>query len=84
MTDRCICCGAQVPEGRQVCPDCYVGVEAHGHTCAIMGESCICNRCEHGTYDSACCAHKINMSCPVVACPDFVRQTKEVKNDAKD
>ena len=24
MVDRCICCGAIIPEGRQVCPNCLV------------------------------------------------------------
>lgn len=24
MLDRCICCGAIIPEGRQVCPNCMV------------------------------------------------------------
>ena len=23
--NRCICCGAQIPEGRQVCPECEGG-----------------------------------------------------------
>lgn len=22
MSERCICCGAEIPEGRQVCPTC--------------------------------------------------------------
>lgn len=22
MGDRCVCCGAEIPEGRQVCPSC--------------------------------------------------------------
>lgn len=25
MEDRCICCGAIIPEGRMVCPDCESG-----------------------------------------------------------
>ena len=24
MTDTCVCCGAEVPEGRMVCPQCEV------------------------------------------------------------
>ena len=24
MEDRCICCGAVIPEGRQICPQCEV------------------------------------------------------------
>ena len=23
MTDRCVCCGAIIPEGRQICPECW-------------------------------------------------------------
>ncbi len=26
MEDRCVCCGAIIPEGRSVCPNCMVGV----------------------------------------------------------
>ena len=22
MTEKCVCCGAEIPEGRQVCPVC--------------------------------------------------------------
>lgn len=22
MSERCVCCGAEIPEGRQVCPTC--------------------------------------------------------------
>lgn len=25
MADRCVCCGAIIPEGRQVCPVCELG-----------------------------------------------------------
>lgn len=24
MTDTCVCCGAEIPEGRMVCPQCEV------------------------------------------------------------
>lgn len=24
MSNRCVCCGAEIPEGRQVCPNCMV------------------------------------------------------------
>jgi hypothetical protein len=27
MSNRCVCCGSEIPEGRQVCPTCE---EAHG------------------------------------------------------
>ncbi len=27
MEDRCICCGAEIPEGRQVCPICQEGAQ---------------------------------------------------------
>lgn len=27
MPDRCICCGAIIPEGRMVCPNCEVTVK---------------------------------------------------------
>ena len=26
--DRCVCCGAVIPEGRMVCPNCLVTVKA--------------------------------------------------------
>ncbi len=28
MTDRCVCCGDEVPEGRQVCPMCESVIDA--------------------------------------------------------
>lgn len=27
MTDTCVCCGAPVPEGRMVCPECEIETE---------------------------------------------------------
>ena len=30
MEDRCICCGAVIPEGRQVCPNCMVTIKPDG------------------------------------------------------
>ena len=27
MPERCICCGAIIPEGRMVCPNCMVAVK---------------------------------------------------------
>ena len=27
MEDKCVCCGAVIPEGRQVCPNCFSSVE---------------------------------------------------------
>ena len=34
MSDnRCVCCGEQIPEGTQVCPNCAkVGIEVHKET----------------------------------------------------
>ena len=29
MEDRCVCCGAIVPEGRMVCPQCETTAEAN-------------------------------------------------------
>ena len=26
MSNRCVCCGSEIPEGRQVCPNCLVCV----------------------------------------------------------
>ena len=26
-TDKCVCCGAIIPEGRQICPNCEKGNE---------------------------------------------------------
>lgn len=25
MIERCVCCGAEIPEGRHVCPRCMAG-----------------------------------------------------------
>lgn len=30
MEDRCVCCGAIVPEGRMVCPICEMQAEKRG------------------------------------------------------
>lgn len=27
MENKCICCGKEIPEGRQVCPDCEAKAE---------------------------------------------------------
>lgn len=31
--DRCVCCGAEIPEGRQVCPNCERGSDGFPDTC---------------------------------------------------
>ena len=28
--ERCVCCGAIIPEGRQVCPNCWAEMEGGG------------------------------------------------------
>ena len=30
MEDRCICCGAIIPEGNWVCPNCLLNVKKEG------------------------------------------------------
>ena len=42
MDDRCVCCGAIVPEGRMVCPNCLLTVkegEDDGETESVFGEA---------------------------------------------
>ena len=39
MVDRCVICGAVIPEGRQVCPDCE-----SGRYCNTRGGCLICDR----------------------------------------
>lgn len=39
MVDRCVICGAMIPEGRQVCPDCE-----SGRYCNKRGGCVICDR----------------------------------------
>lgn len=39
MVDRCVICGAVIPEGRQVCPDCE-----SGRYCNTRGGCMICDR----------------------------------------
>lgn len=39
MVDRCVICGAVIPEGRQVCPDCE-----SGRYCNTKGGCMICDR----------------------------------------
>lgn len=34
----CICCGAPVPEGRQVCPECEGGVNREPDPAGIVSE----------------------------------------------
>ena len=40
MEDRCVCCGEIIPEGRQVCPNCEMGVRkmANESTCHITSK----------------------------------------------
>lgn len=45
MDDRCVCCGAIIPEGRQVCPSCEI---AHGSIVKI--ETCFYDQVE--TYEN--------------------------------
>ena len=37
MDNRCVCCGAEVPEGRQVCPTCEVKNDVIVARCSICG-----------------------------------------------
>ena len=32
MSERCVCCGEAIPEGRQVCPACEKGTKREGET----------------------------------------------------
>ena len=35
--DRCVCCGAIVPEGRQVCPQCEIELQSKPDVGAVLG-----------------------------------------------
>lgn len=40
--DRCVCCGAIIPEGRQVCRICEIGCNYNKHEeCLITGYRCM-------------------------------------------
>ena len=45
MSERCVCCGAEIPEGRQVCPSCE---KTHGPITKI--EICFYDQVE--TYEN--------------------------------
>lgn len=36
-TDRCVCCGEIVPEGRQVCPQCEIELQSKPDVGAVLG-----------------------------------------------
>ena len=48
MTDRCVCCGEIIPEGRQVCPMCE---EKIGHQPSFGGDHQLRARYKQAVYD---------------------------------
>lgn len=35
--DRCVCCGEIIPEGRQICPQCEIGLQSKPDVGAVLG-----------------------------------------------
>jgi hypothetical protein len=41
MIDRCVCCGSEIPEGRQVCPRCEDICNRCQYEDTVMCDSCL-------------------------------------------
>ncbi len=47
-SERCLFCGAEIPEGRQVCPDCE---RSGGRRKPAAPREILCETCRHGRKD---------------------------------
>lgn len=47
MQNKCVCCGADIPEGRMVCPNCESGGENKGRCKWYKDEVCVNADCPY-------------------------------------
>jgi hypothetical protein len=84
MTDRCVCCGSVIPEGRQVCPSCEAKIESKVITNPVKAirEKCL----------DCCCGSTADVKdCSVKNCPLYpfrmgknpYRQRREMTEEEK-
>ena len=84
MDDRCVCCGAVIPEGRQVCPSCESKAESKVITNPVKAIRAYCMECSCGQTSEV-------SACPVTKCPLYpfrfgknpYRQRREMTEEEK-
>lgn len=50
--EQCVCCGATIPEGRQICPGCEEAASVKFKRAGVFIE---CQSCERGTDNGGYC-----------------------------
>lgn len=90
MSDLCVCCGAAVPEGRQVCPNCEkpktdkpftngdrLRAMNDGELSVFLNGTFVCECCVYG----GTCTEPYNMSKCIIGVREWLSQpAKEVQN----
>lgn len=90
MSDLCVCCGAAVPEGRQVCPNCEkpktdkpftngdrFRAMNDGELSVFLNGTFVCECCVYG----GTCTEPYNMSKCITGVREWLSQpAKEVQN----